>query len=206
MAEDGWTDGSPALAVGPGRGARSGDGRDRPASQASRDRPRVWVAVGSRAGFPGGPAVFPVCFLRSPDGARGPVPRPPPCVLAGPSPPLPASPLLVPRVRPPAFPCPVWARAGLASRGCRPPASAGRWRPRAEQCPRSPERGAGAGGRGGWGACRRCAAGERSPRAGCGSGGGGGGGREPREGWGGASLSPRVVPWDRPCAGRGLWR
>ena len=39
-----------------------------------RDRPRVWVAVGPRAGFPGGPAVFPVS-LWSPDGARGPVPR-----------------------------------------------------------------------------------------------------------------------------------
>ena len=41
----------------PSLGARSGDGQEPLESQASRDRPRVWVAVGSRAGFPGGPAV-----------------------------------------------------------------------------------------------------------------------------------------------------
>lgn len=94
--EDGWRKmglgGSPALAAGPGRGGPLW-GWPGPVGVpgVSRDRPRVWVAVGPRAGFPGGPAVFPVS-LWSPDGARGPVPRPPPCVLAGPSPPLPASP------------------------------------------------------------------------------------------------------------------
>lgn len=70
--EDGWVDGTPALAAGPGCGARSRDGQERPASQASRDRPRVWVAVGSRAGFPGGPAVS-RCFLVP---GRRPRPRP----------------------------------------------------------------------------------------------------------------------------------
>ena len=83
-------------------------------------------------------------------GALAPAPRPPAVrVLAGPSPPLPAF-LLVPCVRPPVspfHPCSptVWDRAGLASRGCRLPASVGWWRPRVEQCPRSPERGAGLG-------------------------------------------------------------
>lgn len=48
-----WVDGSQALAAGPGRGAHSGNGQDRLASQASRERPRVWAAVGSLAGFPG---------------------------------------------------------------------------------------------------------------------------------------------------------
>ena len=62
----------------------------------------------------------------------------------------------------PALPSPVWGRAGLASCGCRPPASVGRWRPRGgaargELCA--------CGGRGG----RRCAAGERSPWPACGS-------------------------------------
>ena len=73
----------------------------------------------------------------------------------------------------PALPSPVWGRAGLASCGCRPPASVGRWRPRGgaargELCA--------CGGRGG----RRCAAGERSPWPACGSRVCvGGGGREP---------------------------
>ena len=49
----------------------------------------VWVVVGPPAGFPGGLAVFPVS-LWSPDGACSPVPRSLPCMLAGPSPPLPA--------------------------------------------------------------------------------------------------------------------
>lgn len=95
---DGWMDGgrwagdgAPALAAGPGRGARSAGGGGWPASRASRDRPRVWVAVGSRAGFPGGPAASPV-FSGSPGGTRAPAPRPLPCVLAGPSPPLPVFP------------------------------------------------------------------------------------------------------------------
>ena len=85
-------DGSPALAVGPGRGGLL-RGWPGPVGVPGVlwDRPRVWVAVGPRAGFPGGTAVFPVS-LWSPDGARGPVPRPLPCVLAGPSPLLPASP------------------------------------------------------------------------------------------------------------------
>lgn len=52
-----WVDGLPALAARPGRGARSGNGQDRLAFQASRERPRVWVAVGSAAGFPGCSAV-----------------------------------------------------------------------------------------------------------------------------------------------------
>lgn len=79
----------------------------------------------------------------SPGGALAPVPRPLLRVLAGPSPPLPAFPPCP--VRATACVCPlplpfpaVWGRAGLASRGCRLPASVGRWRPRVAQCPRSP--------------------------------------------------------------------
>lgn len=87
----------------------------------------------------------------SPGGALAPVPRPLLRVLAGPSPPLPAFPPCP--VRATACVCPlplpfpaVWGRAGLASRGCRLPASVGRWRPRVAQCPRSPpERGLGRG-------------------------------------------------------------
>ena len=83
--------------------------------------------------------------------------------------PLPAAAGLPPRPARDRQRSPVWDRAGLASRGCRPWASVRRWRPRAEQCPRSPEKGSGAGslaqqdcaceGHGG----RRYAAGERSP-------------------------------------------
>ena len=143
-----WVDGTPALAAGPGCGARSRDGQERPASQASRDRPRVWVAVGSRAGFPGGPAVSRV--LSGPWAAPLPLSRGPCCVCL-PAPPHRCRPSSSSRVcdrlcplPPPLFPT-VWDRAGLASRGCRLPASVGRWRPRVEQCPRSPERGAGRG-------------------------------------------------------------
>lgn len=134
-------DGSPAVAAGPGRGPRSGDGRGRPAPQASRDRPRVRVAVGSRAGVPGGPAACPAFVVWS-SGRR---PRPCPAAPAVRAcRPLPAAAglvlALVPRVRPPAFPSPAWARAGLASPhvGVVPRPLPGRWRPRAEQCPRKP--------------------------------------------------------------------
>lgn len=142
-------------------------------------------------------------------GARVPVPRPPPCVLAGPSPPPPASSSPSsracdrPRSRPlpgpePASPRLTWVSSpGLCRAGGVPGRSSALG---------SPERGGRGGepgareGRGGGG--RRCAAGECSPRAGCGSGGGGGGGREPREGGGASPSSSRVVPRDRPCAGR----
>ena len=122
-------DGSPALAAGPGRGPRSGDGRGRPAPRASRDRPRVRVAVGSRAGVPGGPAAWPGLFPPVPGRRPRPCPAAPAVRARRPLPAAAglASPLLVPRVRPPAFPSPARARAGLASpsRGCRPPAPAG---------------------------------------------------------------------------------
>lgn len=175
--EDGWRKmglgGSPALAAGPGRGGPLW-GWPGPVGVpgVSRDRPRVWVAVGPRAGFPGGPAVFPVS-LWSPDGARGPVPRPPPCVLAGPSPPLPASP---PRPARATAPCSLplsGAEPASPHVGVVPPASVGRWRPRGGAARGEP---CACGGRGG----RRCAAGERSPWPACGSRVCvGGGGREP---------------------------
>lgn len=175
--EDGWRKmglgGSPALAAGPGRGGPLW-GWPGPVGVpgVSRDRPRVWVAVGPRAGFPGGPAVFPVS-LWSPDGARGPVPRPPPCVLAGPSPPLPASPPRPARATAPRSLPLSGAEPASPHVGVVPPASVGRWRPRGGAARGEP---CACGGRGG----RRCAAGERSPWPACGSRVCvGGGGREP---------------------------
>lgn len=114
--EDRWTARRPwrwGWAVGPALGMARTGWRPR-----RRGRPFVWVAVGSRAGFPGCPAVS-----RGFSGPRKALL----CVLADPSPPLPAL-LRAPRVRPPAFPSAVGPRAGLASRRCRPPASVRRWR------------------------------------------------------------------------------
>ena len=198
MEEDG-PGGTPALVVGPGRG---GPLRGEPGPVGvpgvSRDRPRVWVAVGPRAGFPGGPAVFPV-FFGSPDGARAPVPRPPPCVLAGPSPPLPASPprparATAPRSRPLSGTEPASPHVGVVPR---PPSAGG-----------VPEAGRGGGALrvSGTGVGRRCAAGERSPRPaaalGCVSVAVG---VSPREGVGGASPSSRACRGTAPVLG-GLWR
>lgn len=125
---------------------------------------------------------------------------------------------------PPPLPA-VWDRAGLASRGCRLPGSVGRWRPRVEQCPRSPEREAGQGGEPwraqqgcpceGWGG-RWYAAGERSPGPAAAPGVGLAVGVRPREGCapspprgggvaGEASLSFWVCLGTAPVLG-GLWR
>ena len=200
--EDGWRKmglgGSPALAAGPGRGGPLW-GWPGPVGVpgVSRDRPRVWVAVGPRAGFPGGPAVFPVS-LWSPDGARGPVPRPPPCVLAGPSPPLPASPprparATAPRSLPLSGAEPASPHVGVVPR---PPSAGG-----------VPEAGRRAGSLarvgdvGAAGARRESVLPGRLAALGCVSVAVG---VSPREGAGGGGRQSVVpgVRWDRPCAGR----
>lgn len=148
---DGWREGLAWTARRPWRRGRGvgpapGIGRERPASQASRDRPRVWVAVGSRAGFPGGPAVS-RCFL-----VPGTAPSPPSrgrCCVCWPAPPRCCRPSSSSRARdrlcplPPPVPRglgPSWPRlTRVSSHGlCR-----GRWRPRVVQRPRGPERGMG---------------------------------------------------------------
>ena len=185
----------------PSLGAGSGDGQEPLESQASRDRPRVWVAVGSRAGFPGGPAV---------SVFSGPWKVPLDPLSCGPSlhacRPLPA------------------ASAGLSSssRACDRPHSL----PLSRTEPASPHVGVARSGRGvpggavppspekGGGAeslARVRAVGAAAMRwesvlpAGCGSGCVGGGGSEPREVGGGASPSSRVSRWTAPVLG-GLWR
>lgn len=172
---------------------------------------------------------WPGCVLvfSGPRAAPSPPSRDPCCVCL-PAPPHRCRPSSLSRAcarlcpLPPPLPA-VWDRAGLASRGCRLPASVGRWRPRVEQCPRSPEREAGQGGEPwraqqgcpceGWGG-RWYAAGERSPGPAAAPGVGLAVGVRPREGCapspprgGGGRRGQSVVlgvPRDRPCAGRPL--
>ena len=137
MAEDGWTARRPwrrgrVAGHAPGMaGAGRRPGRRGTALACGWRWDPALVFLGAR---PRGP----VFFLRSPDGARVPVPRPPPCVLAGPSPPPPASPRLSssracdrPRSRPLPGPEPASPRLHV---GVVPRPLPGRWRPRAERC------------------------------------------------------------------------